>query len=133
MSDFATAMAQFIGKVDGLEAQLLPTATHLAYESIVDGSPITGALGQPEVSGDLKASWREEILSATTARVVTASPYARQNEDGVRSGGKPYVQHSTTGGRNSVRLTRAGWPALVIEAARQLTANGASTAGSTGL
>ena len=47
----------------------------------------------------------------------------RDDEDGVRHDGRPYIQRSTVGGRHSVALTLAGMQKIVDhEAARLLGA-----------
>jgi hypothetical protein len=113
-----TGLAAFQNKIDALDAGLLPSVGKLAFESVVDGSRLTGAPGQPVgESGDLKASWSWGMPTDTEVAIVSTSPYARFNEDGVRAGGKPYVQHSGVGGRHSLRLTRLGLQAIVNYAA----------------
>ncbi len=124
-TDFDTAMARKIQQFSTLNAGILPAVAELTLESIRDGSPVTGAPGQPEVSGDLAESWHVEYPSPTVALIISQSPYARQNEDGVQKGGKPYVQRSSVGGRHSIRLTRAAFPLLVREAARRVQGGGA--------
>jgi hypothetical protein len=117
---FADDLQRFTAKVETRsQAVFLGTVT-AAYESITDGSP-----GQPvgqygpgyhegDVGGELKASWQTHFLSPTVAEIVTNSPYAKQNEDGIaRPGGGSYEQRSTVGGRHSVALTHAGIQRIV--------------------
>ena len=103
-------------KITGLRTDLLPTVGDLMFESIVEGSAITGAPGQPVGEGDLKGSWRLES-TPERVRVFSDYDYAVQNEWGVRRGGGAYVQHSRVGGRPSVALTRMGLQKIVNVAA----------------
>lgn len=96
--------------------------------SIVFGSPLTGAPGQVVADvngGNLRASWQSEFEDANNAVVSTNVPYAESNEDGVaRPGGGPYVQRSAVGGRWSVALTRMGFQRIVDDVAARLTEGG---------
>jgi hypothetical protein len=118
-------LGRFQAKLAAFDADLLPVLGALMRDSIVDGSSITGAPGQPRAEGDLAASWTL-TLTETSAQVSTPSPYAIQNEDGVKEGGKPYVQRSAVGGRHSVRLTRLGLPKLVRAAAQLISGRAAA-------
>lgn len=120
---------RFTMKLDQKDRALVPALTSAAYESIVEGSPVTGAPGQPvgqygpgyhegEVGGDLRTSWQVEFPDGEHGRVITKSLHAMQNEDGItrlKGGalGGPYVQRSSVGGRHSVKLTIMNWPRLV--------------------
>lgn len=109
---------KFQRQLAAFEVALLPELGALMHQSIVHGSPLTGAPGQPVDQGGLAQSWRVSFPSPTSVQVSSDSPYARPNEDGVREGGKPYVQRSAKGGRHSVRLTRRGLDKLVAQAAK---------------
>jgi hypothetical protein len=117
MASFADDLQRFTAKVETRsQAVFLGTVT-AAYESITDGSALTGSPGQPvgqygpgyhegEVGGELKASWQPHFISPTVAEIVTNSPYAKQNEDGIaRPSGGEYRHLSTVGGRFSVMKT----------------------------
>lgn len=119
---FSKGLADFHRKIAAFDASLLDEVGDLMYQSIVYGSALTGAPGQPRKEGDLIASWRKERPSETSVAVVSDSPYARPNEDGLREGGKPYVQRSPVGGRHSVKLTRRGLQRLVNQAAKNVAA-----------
>lgn len=113
-------LREFNRKLDGLSSVLVPRLGELMYESIVYGSGLTGAPGQPEEEGDLIDSWTVTYPTEGGVSVTSDSEYARQNEDGVRPGGKPYVQKSPKGGRHSVRLTRRGLQTLVNHATNEI-------------
>lgn len=80
-----------------------------AKNSIVFGSPLTGAPGQvvaDKDGGELRASWQLSFESPTSAVISTKSNHAPQNEDGIaRPGGGPYIQRAAVGGRHGVALT----------------------------
>ncbi len=91
------------------------------FTSIVFGSNLTGAPGQPigpdtdtREGGALRESWKNAPVGPLQNRITTDSPYAKSNEDGIaRPGGGPYVLRSKVGGRHSVALTIAGFPHIV--------------------
>lgn len=119
---------------EAVPKHLLPGVTSELYASIVDGSPLTGSPGQPvgqygpgyhpgEVGGDLRTSWQIEFLSPDTARVITNSQHAKQNEDGIaRPSQGTYIQRSTVGGRHSVALTLASAQKIVDKVAAEYAA-----------
>lgn len=133
MGAFADQVRQFSAKADQTTRDVFANVVDAAHSSIVNGSTVTGAPGQPvgqygpgyhpgEVGGVLKASWQVVFDSPTSAEIMTASPYAVQNEYGISATDGPYVQRSTEGGRHSVALTIAGFPLLVAdEAAKAAT------------
>jgi hypothetical protein len=107
--------------------------TGAAFESIVEGSPVTGAPGQPvgqygpgyhpgSVGGTLKGSWSQRFLSATEAEVSTNLIYAPAIEDQVSGTGKTLNLRSSVGGFHSVKLTIAGIQALANQVAERLNA-----------
>jgi hypothetical protein len=125
MTAFGEALQRFTVKVETRSQAVFLNTVSACYESVVNGSPLTGSPGQPvgqygpgyhegEVGGELKTSWQVNFTGPLSAEILTKSPYAPQNEDGIaRPGGGPYRQRSTVGGRFSVRLTIAGIPKLV--------------------
>lgn len=89
--------------------------------SVVEGSELTGAPGQPvgqygpgyhngEKGGYLKASWQTVFDSPSQATIGTNTEYAESIEDGLSyaHGGTPMTLRSTVGGFHSVKLTVAG-------------------------
>jgi hypothetical protein len=111
---FSDDVKRFGVKVTAVTKDVFVNVASAAKDSIVNGSPVTGAPGQPVDTGALKNSWQLEFMSPTEARISTNIAYAESNEDGIaRPGGGPYVQRSPVGGRWSVRLTVLGMPNLV--------------------
>jgi hypothetical protein len=119
MTAFGEALQRFTVKVETRSQAVFLNTVSACYESVVNGSPLTGSPGQPvgqygpgyhegDVGGELKASWQTHFLSPASAEIVTNSPYAPQNEDGIaRPGGGTYRHLSTVGGRHSVMKTAA--------------------------
>jgi hypothetical protein len=89
-----------------------------AKRSIVEGSEITAAPGQPVDVSNLKTSWHDERPSRDTARIITNCEYALPVEEGIGPHG-PVVYgaaghgRSTVGGSHSVKLTIAGMSRIV--------------------
>lgn len=113
--------AQREQKVTVPTREVLVDVAAAMHDSIVNGSSVTGAPGQPVDTGNLKASWQLESVSPESARITTNVAYARVIEDGVGRHG-PLTLRSTVGGFHSVEKTVDGVPALIqraIEARRQ--------------
>jgi hypothetical protein len=87
-------------------------STEEVQRSVVLGSAITGAPGQPVDTGNLKASWIGEFESATAWALTTKTEYAPFIENGENAYG-PFTLRSEVGGFHSVKLTRAGWGRIV--------------------
>lgn len=106
-----------------------------ALASIQDGSPLTGAPGQPVDTGYLKNSWQMVQDSPDSIVIGTNVAYAGVIEDGVRSSydpdGTPRPKampgqgeagrhiKSTVGGHHSVALTHANMDRLVESVKRR--------------
>lgn len=116
---FSEDIDRFIAKIETGVPGLLAASAALAKTSIVEGSEITGAPGQPVDTGNLKNSWQLEFLSPTEAMISTNVDYARPIEDGVGPNG-PMTLRSAVGGFHSVALTMNGFDRIVAEANRQL-------------
>lgn len=124
MSAFEDQVRAFAVKVEERNAALFPNIVSATMDSIVNGSPLTGAPGQPvgqygpgyhqgEVGGDLKASWQVSDVTPVSALISTNSQHAVQNEYGISATGGPYIQRTSIGGRHSVGLTIAGFQRIV--------------------
>jgi hypothetical protein len=106
---FADDLQRFTAKVETRTRDVFVNVAAHVLTSVRDGSPVTGAPGQPVDTGNLKASWQLRFDSPTSAEVSTNVEYAPQNEDGIaRPGGGQYTQKSPVGGRFSVAITAAG-------------------------
>ena len=118
---FSDDVRRFTVRCDETARAIFTGCVEEVARSIIEGSPITGAPGQPvgqygpgyhpgEVGGTLRASWQTVFESPARAIIGTNLAYAESNEDGIaRPGGGPYIQRSSVGGRHSVALTIAGW------------------------
>lgn len=78
--------------------------------SILVGSSVTGAPGQPVKTGALLASWkRKSSIKARRSEYISRLYYAGIIEDNARGA----TLRSEVGGFHSVRFTRLGWQAIV--------------------
>jgi hypothetical protein len=109
-SDEMAALAEDINRENNT---LLDRVSDTMLESIVNGSELTGAPGQPIAEGDvpnagkLWGSWRKTAPSDTTRELSTDVDYAIEVEDNPRN-----LQFSR-GGAHSVKLTLAGFDRIV--------------------
>jgi hypothetical protein len=115
MSDFRNQLLGFSVKIQRMERDVFVGVTEEVHKSIVEGSPITGAAGQPVDTGALRASWTPAFLDANTWQDTTHLVYAPSLEDGVSyaHGGTPLTLRSATGGFHSVKATRVGFGRIV--------------------
>ncbi len=113
-------IARFRDKVRERGQDLHNRVCDLAFSSIVEGSELTGAPGQPVQTGALKGSWQNVIDGPLERRIVTNLVYAPQIEDGSRDG-RELTLRSPVGGFHSVALTRAGWERIVERATAEIT------------
>jgi hypothetical protein len=97
-------------------------ATEEVQRSVVEGSELTGAPGQPVDLGYLKGSFIPDFVSPLRWRLTTNAAYAPSIEDGVSyaHGGTPLTLRSPVGGFHSVKLTKAGWPRIVAQIASEV-------------
>jgi hypothetical protein len=96
-------------------------AVNLVSESIVFGSDLTGAPGQPVDTDEERSSWQTVHESDVSAVVGTNLDYSLPIEDGVGPHGpRVYGAKNGIGGSHSVALTEAGFPAIVAEANRRV-------------
>ncbi len=80
------------------------------HESVVDGSQITTAPGQPVRTGNLRSSWNLGFPASFVAETLTNVDYAQDIEE------LDTPLRSTVGGHHSVKLTRANFGKLVAHA-----------------
>ena len=120
---FQDDVRRFAAKVGQRARDIHNGVCDLAYSSIVEGSALTGAPGQPVDTGNLKGSWQNVIEGPLTRAIVTNVVYAEQIEDGTRAG-KALVLRSQVGGWHSVKLTRAAWPRIVEHVTAEVTRGG---------
>lgn len=95
-----------------------------AMESIKVGSPLTGALGQPVDTGNLRNSWQLEFdapRNPQRAEIGTRVQYAAAVEDAVGPHGPVVYGKSGVGGSHSVKLTVAGFPNIIADVMRRVT------------
>lgn len=109
---FGDDINTFLGKLDGKHREVFVDTVTAVQSSIVEGSAVTGAPGQPVDTGTLRASWHTEFESADVATITTNVAYAEPIEDGEGQHGALALR-SQVGGFHSVKLTRNGFQALV--------------------
>lgn len=119
---FKSEVLAFTAKVDRRAVAVHNKVADLAFGSIVEGSPITGAPGQPVDTGYLKGSWQNIIEGPLTRAIVTPTLYAPEIELGIRNG-RLLTLRSQVGGFRSVMLTRAGWRSIVAVAVNEVVGN----------
>jgi len=124
MSTFTDQLAAFQRKLDRRLNDVFVGTAVAVKRSIVDGSPITEAPGQPvgqygpgyhpgKVGGTLKNSWKLEFETKTSALIFTGGvPYAKNIEHLIGKYG-PISIRSTIGGGHSVKMTVAAFGRLV--------------------
>lgn len=124
MSDFSEALAKFnITAADKVNAVFVGM-TDEVKRSVVEGSTLTGAPGQPVQTGNLKTSWQAEFLSPTLWQLSTNVEYALYIENGENARG-PFnpargAPRSEVGGYHSVKLTRDGFPRIAESVAAKV-------------
>ena len=114
---FERDLESFTSKVERLTKDAFVDATVEVRRSIVEGSTLTGAPGQPVDTGALKASFVDNFTGPTSWQITTNMEYAPPIEDGVGRFG-PITLRSSVGGFHSVALTVAGWQRIVDHVSR---------------
>ena len=124
---FTDDIARHTAKTLAKEKALFINIASAVKGSIVDGSTITGAPGQPvgqygvgyhpgKVGGTLKASWVLAFETDVAATISTNVIYAPVIEDNIRNA----RLRSTVGGFHSVKYTLAGFERVVEAEARKV-------------
>jgi hypothetical protein len=108
---FQASLMKFTRTLELREQAVFEGALELMYESIVHGSHLTGAPGQPVRTGQLRDSWKVEHLSPTVAKVTTSLGYAWPVEHNAWGEGEATVFRNH--GPHSVKRTRAGFARIV--------------------
>ena len=108
--------------IDARTSKVMDELEGLAYDSIVNGSPLTGSPGQPR---DLRKpdSWSKTKLSEGERIISSVEPSALSVEDGIayKKGGQPIKRlKSDIGGFHSVALTAQNGDKLIQEALRKV-------------
>jgi hypothetical protein len=119
MSWFGEHLRAFALKAERITRDTFVNTTTEVQRSVVEGSEVTGAPGQPVDTGTLKNSFTPAFTSPTSWQTTTNLVYAPYIEDGVRPDGVTLTLRSAVGGFHSVKLTRAGWERIVLESAKQ--------------
>lgn len=118
---FSDDMARFQAKTEAKLQALHQGVVSVVFASIVEGSPVTGAPGQPVDTGNLRSSWINTPEAPTVNLISTNVAYAPMIEDGGPSrAGKPLTLRSKVGGFHSVKLTRAAWQRIVDYVAQRM-------------
>lgn len=120
---FQASLMRFTRTLELREQAVFDGALELMFESIVHGSPLTGAPGQPVRTGQLRDSWEIVHLSPTVAKVVSRLGYAWPVEHNAWGDGEATVFRNH--GPHSVKRTRAGFARIVdfvLRRARQARA-----------
>jgi hypothetical protein len=89
--------------------------------SLIDGSSLTGAPGQPVEDGNLITSFVPAYPTADTFEVTTNAAYAPAVENAVGSQGQPVTYGKKRGGSHSRKLTEAGMPNIFEKVTRDVT------------
>lgn len=96
------------GEIEALAQACFVEIGDEVFRSIVDGSQLTGAPGQPVRTGHLRSSWVERLTTPTQIRVETDDlPKAQFIEEDARG------IHFKSGGPHSIKLTVAGFQNIV--------------------
>jgi hypothetical protein len=106
---FKADMDAFVAKVRKREQNLYNACVRHVKRSIVYGSPVTGAPGQPVDSGDLRRSFRTKRIGRRERTVSSPLIYGPIIEDNKRGA----TLRSKVGGFHSIRLTRLGWKRIM--------------------
>ena len=109
---FQSDIAFFQAKVLQKTRTVHKEASHELRRSVVRGSSLTGAPGQPVQSGNLAGSWNLSFPEVLLSELLTNVVYAPAIENAVGPKGDLTLR-SSVGGFHSVKLTRAGFPAIL--------------------
>lgn len=111
---FGTTIRKFSRKAKFDTVETYMGTTDEIHRSIVFGSEITNAPGQPVATANLRDSWIPEHTGPMQWQDTTKVDYAQHVEDNVR--GVTFKNH----GPHSVKLTKAGYKNIVEHVLRQV-------------
>ncbi len=114
---FAADIQRFTMQTDRRLHDVFVRCTEEVQRSVVEGSEITGAPGQPVQTGALRASWIPQFIDRNTWQTSTNLTYAPIIEENQRGA----TLRSQVGGFHSVAATVAGWVRIVDFANRAVT------------
>lgn len=127
---FTDDLQKFALKVENRSRAVFLGSVDAVKQSIVEGSAVTAAPGQPVDTGNLVSSWQETFPEDLIGDVTTNVEYAPAIEEGQQA---PYTNphgtqvtpgpmtlRSAVGGFHSVKLTRAGWKPLVASVVKDV-------------
>jgi len=106
---FKEQMDAVVAKARAREQSIYNACVRHVKRSIVYGSPVTGAPGQPVDTGDLRKSYRIRRIGKRERTVSSPLIYAPIIEDNRRGA----TLRSKVGGFHSIKLTRLGWARIV--------------------
>lgn len=116
---FQQGVLAWIKRLTPLTQEHFVNTAVAVHDSIVHGSPITGAPALPVDTGALRASWQLTFPSPDVALIATGGiPYAIYVEENVN--GVTFKN----GGPHGVELTRLGFWRLVDDEAKKLKGGG---------
>lgn len=130
---FSDDLKRFNVTLERRERFIFTNVVDECFRSIVEGSEITGAPGQPVgqygpgynnhgLGGNLKASWQKWYDSKTVANIATNVRYAPYIEQGGNSRGA-FQLRSAVGGWHSVGLTVSNFDRIVAAVTQQVAPN----------
>lgn len=111
---FTSDLDRFARKVEGRTRRIAQISREEVQRSIVEGSELTSAPGQPVQFGTLKGSWVPRFINPYLWEISTPLLYAPFIEEGF------YKQRSPVGGPHNIKLTRGGWQRIVSFAQREV-------------
>lgn len=114
---FQSDLADFVRKTEAKRRAVFVNTVSATKDSIVNGSPLTGAPGQPVDTANLRDSWDHQFqASGEAATIFTNVEYAPIIEDNIRGA----TLRSQVGGFHSVKLTVAGFQRIVDAETRKV-------------
>lgn len=125
---FESDLARFRDVVTRRSRDIHARSVQLTYQSVVEGSPLTGSPGQPVDTGNLKTSWQIENRGEYEDDIQTVVEYAPFIEYGGQPGsptgapgpGRKRKGPSLVGGHGSVQLTVANFDLILAAATREV-------------